>query len=908
MCILFIRHHTLSLLAILWLSMQAVHAQQGTVEGLLEKLNEYAEAYPQEKVYLHLDKPYYTVGDDIWFKGYVTIGAYNNLSGLSKILYVDLINPEDKIVQSIRLPLIAGVTMGDFQLADSLKEGNYRIRAYTNWMRNFDNDIFYDRVLPIGNARTDNIVTHSSFSYENSPVHTVNTAIEFTDLKGGPLADMDVNYQVIMEGRNISRGREKTDEQGRIAFDFVNKQPFNLKSGQVELTLLTPEKRTINKTIPLKTTSNTNSIQFFPESGHLIGGNLTKVAFKALKPEGLGIGVTGYLTDEKGMRIAEFGSAYAGMGNFSFIPQTDSRYTAKVTYADGSEAEQELPPVVASGYALAVNNEMDKQVFVQAYASDDLVNGQEITLLFQRNGSVFYASKSKLLKSEAVFSVPRENIPAGVVQITLFGPEMKPLAERSIFNVNENSILPIGIATDREAYGPKQPVTVQVTVGEQADTNRVAALSAAVVDLEKVPIDSGIREGNIHASLLLSSDIKGYIETPEYYFQDTDINKRRQLDNLMLTQGWSRINWQNLMLGKTPAITYHPEQDLRISGVVTKRDGKTPVPNATVTILSTGNVGAVIDTVTGDDGRFSFDRLLFYDNTKFVVQARDERRRKNVEVQLDESPRQQVTRNRNTPDATVNVNQSISTYLKNTQDQFEEMEKYGLKERTILLEEVKVSREAEKNKVRHSSNLNGPGNADQVITADELMMGCLTLDICLQGRLLGVVFRNGVPYSTRSFNQPMQIVLDGMFMEADALSIINPFDVETIEVLRGVGNTAIYGSRGGGGVLIITTKRGDSGGYNRDLYTPGIVAHSPQGYYEVREFYAPDYGAPADSLAGMKDLRTTIHWAPNIVTDQAGKASFEFYTAESPGTYRIVLEGLDVNGRLGRAIHYITVN
>ncbi len=903
-----IARKTISLLAIFYfLCQQILCAQNAPLAGVLEKLNRYADEYPQEKVYLHLDKPYYTVGDDIWFKAYVTVGTFNNLSGLSKILYVDLINPEDKIVQSVRLPLIAGVTMGDFQLADSLGEGNYRIRAYTNWMRNFDNDIFYDRTLPIGNARSDHVVTHSSFSYENSPVHAVNTEITFTDLRGGPLADMNVNYQVVMEGRNISRGREKTNESGQIAFNFVNKQPFNLQKGKVELAIQTAQRQTINKIIPLKTTSDTNSVRFFPESGHLVAGNVTKVGFKALKPEGLGIDVAGYVEDEEGARIVDFESAYGGMGNFHFIPQSGKTYTAKVTFADGSELLENLPKVQASGYALAVNNDLAKQIFVQAFASDDLVAGQEINLLLQRNANIFYASKSKFEKNEIVFSIPRDSIPAGVIQVTLFSSKMQPLAERTIFNSSEIALLPITLSSDKETYRPKDKATVRINVGHDADTNRIAALSAAVIDLGKVPINEH-RDGNILASLLLNSDIKGYIETPEYYFEDTDAVKMRQLDNVMLTQGWSRVNWSDLTAGKTPAITYHPEQDLRISGLVTKRDGKTPVPKATVTILSTSDVGAVIDTVTGADGRFNFDRLLFYDNTKFVVQARDEWGRRNVEVQLDETPGQQVTRNRNAPDATVNVNQSISAYLKNTQEQFEEMEKYGLKERTILLEEVKVTREAEKSKVRHSSNLNGPGRADQVITADEMMMGCVTLDICLQGRLMGVVFRSGVPYSTRSFDQPMQIVLDGMFLEPEALSMINPFDVETVEVLRRIENTAIYGMRGGGGVIIITTKRGDSGGYNRDLYTPGIATHSPQGYYEVREFYAPDYSAPVDSLDGMKDLRTTIHWMPHIVTDEKGSATFEFYTAEDRGTYRIMVEGLDVDGRLARAVHYITVN
>lgn len=901
-------HRFLVVLMVCWLAVPSVHAQDTTViEAVLDNLEHYASEYPQEKVYLHLDKPYYTVGDDIWFKGYVTIGAFNQLSGLSKILYVDLVGPEDGIVQSIRLPLIAGVTMGDFQLADSLGEGNYRIRAYTNWMRNFDPDIFYDRLLPIGNARTDNIVAHSTFSYENSPVHRVHTEIVFTDLDGGPFAEMDASYQVVMEGRNIARGRRTTDEDGRIVFDFVNKQPFNLQSGEVLLTLSTADGNAVNKRIPLKTTSNTNSIQFFPEGGHLIAGHLTKVAFKALAPEGVGMAVKGYLQDTTGARAVAFASAHAGMGSFSFIPEPGIRYSARVVYADGSEADVDFPEVEVSGYALAVNNQLEKQLFVQSYASDDLVVGQEMSLVLQRNGVVFYASKSRQTKNELVFSIPRENLPAGVVQVTLFAGDQIPVAERTIFIANDASLLPLAVETDRETYGKKEKVTVQLTAGNAADSNRVATLSASVVDMTKVPVDSGIREGNIYVSLLLHSNVKGYVEAPAYYFEARDAARLRHLDDLMLTQGWSRVNWQDLMAGRDPVLTYAPEQDLRISGTVTRRNGTTPVPNAAVTIMSTGDMTAVVDTVTDTEGRFNFDRLLFYDDTKFVVQARDERGRKNVDIVLDEVPRQQVSRNRNAPDATVDVNQSIQTYLKNTQAQFEEMEKYGLKEKTILLEEVKVTEQAEDEKVRHSSNLNGPGKADQVITAAELSMGCATLDMCLQGRLLGVVFRNGIPYSTRSINQQMQIVLDGMYMEAEALSMINPFDVETVEVLRGVGTTAIYGSRGSGGVLVITTKRGDSAGYNRDLYTPGIVTHSPQGYYEVREFYAPDYRAPADSLAGMKDLRTTIHWAPNIVTNADGTASFEFYTAETPGTYRMVVEGLDIDGRLGRAVYYVTV-
>ena len=397
--------------------------------------------------------------------------------------------------------------------------------------------------------------------------------------------------------------------------------------------------------------------------------------------------------------------------------------------------------------------------------------------------------------------------------------------------------------------------------------------------------------------------MKGYIETPGYYFHGISERKMQQLDNLMLTQGWRRIAWNDLLSGNTPAIQYKPEQAMRISGTVVRGNGQ-PVPKARVTVLSTTAAGVVIDTVADDEGRFNFDRLIFYDSTKFVVQARDEKGKKNVEVQMDEVPRQVVGKNKNAPDVSVDVNQSMNDYLKSREQQFAELQKYGLLERGILLDEVTVTTKKEEPKVRHSNNLNGPGNADQVLTAKDLET-CPTLEMCLQGRLLGVIFRGGVPYSTRSQNTPMQIVLDGMYMEESALSMIPPADIETIEVLRTIGNTAIYGSMGSGGVLVITTKRGD-GNYSRDLYVPGIVTYSPQGYYAVREFYSPDYSQPQEHQ-DMQDLRSTILWKPDIVTDKNGEASFEFHTASDPGRYRILVEGIDASGRIARSVSYIEV-
>ena len=146
---------------------------------------------------------------------------------------------------------------------------------------------------------------------------------------------------------------------------------------------------------------------------------------------------------------------------------------------------------------------------------------------------------------------------------------------------------------------------------------------------------------------------------------------------------------------------------------------------------------------------------------------------------------------------------------------------------------------------------------------------------------------------------PMTVMMDGINMGSDFLDNINPVDIETIEVLKSIGNTAIYGMNGGGGVLVITTKRG--GGNYSNVFTPGITTYSPKGFYIPREFYAPKYEAAVPDR--KPDLRSTVYWAPQLPTNEQGKSSFNFFNTDEPGTYRIVLEGIDHMGRLGRAVY-----
>ncbi len=279
-----------------------------------------------------------------------------------------------------------------------------------------------------------------------------------------------------------------------------------------------------------------------------------------------------------------------------------------------------------------------------------------------------------------------------------------------------------------------------------------------------------------------------------------------------------------------------------------------------------------------------------------MVQARTEKDKKFVDIVMDTVPGQIVTKNPNTGDIEVNVNQSLAAYLQESNKYFDDQTKRGLLNRTILLDEVNI---VEKRKPSYeSSNIGGSGNADAVFTAKDLETA-FSLSQYLQGRIAGVQIREGQAYA-RGNENPMKISVDGMMMEGEDFNlddvVVN--DIETVEILKSSATTAIYGMQGGTGVIVITTKRGQ-GLRSVNPYTPGLINYSPKGYAVVREFYSPKYDVKPDS---RPDLRTTVFWEPQMVSDANGKAKISYFNTDVPGIYRMVVEGIDVNGNLARKV------
>ena len=592
------------------------------------------------------------------------------------------------------------------------------------------------------------------------------------------------------------------------------------------------------------------------------------------------------------------------MGVFNLKPGIGKNYKARATYADGSEGIVDLPKTTNNGYSLIVDNSDDKYIHVRILpgpvVSASPSADEVVTLVAQSGGTICFAGKSKQGSKSFTADVPKDKFPSGIAQFTLFSPRGEPMNERLVF-IQNNDQLKLGVAAYQQAFSPGQKVTFNMAAKSSAGSPVVGSFSVAVINETKVPVDD---DGNsILSELLLTSDIKGYIEKPGYYFNHPNGQTRADLDVLMLTQGYHRFEWKQIMTGTYPSPAFRPEKTLEIAGHLKNLLGK-PVPNGKVTLFSTNGGIFMVDTVSDSKGDFVFKNLIFKDSVRFAIQARTAGNHKNVEVDIDDIKPVAAEESKMTADFLVNYDEGLSPLLQSSKAQRESDIKYGVISSTNMLKEV-VIHDKKIPAIKTSSNLNGPGNADQVISADDnVLSGCADLTDCLQGRLAGVMFKNDTPYLVSS-RQPMQIVLDGVFVDGSVLVNINPSDIGSVEVLRNIQYTGIYGGRGSNGILIITSKTG-SQGLNYQRYAPGIISYTPKGYAKVREFYVPKYDGPQANRT-MPDLRSTIYWKPNIVTDKDGKASFSYFNADEPGLYRMVIEGIDSNGKPGRLVYQYKV-
>lgn len=882
---------------------QNTNAQTDSIplNTIVQKKAQIYNDYPTEKIHLHFDKPYYAVGDTIWFKAYITFE--NRLpSPLSKILYVDIINSKDSLVESLKIPVTHSFASGNVPLyGNKYKQGNYQLRAYTRWMLNFNASYFFKKNLYIGDAINKELYTHISFSGNRTEKNVkVDATIQYRDERNIPISNKRVSWEVIADYEKVSRGRGTTDNNGYLKITFTTPSKTDISRATLITSVENGNIKPSIATFPLKTAVLENDIQFFPEGGELIANVPSKVAFKAIRSDGLGIDARIEVADQKGNILTHAESMHLGMGSFSFTPQENNSYKAKVLFKDGSETYVDLPAVKTEGLSISVRQDNDFVILNvgtnQNYLEKN--NNKGFYIIAQNSGVIYYAAQSTIGTTSYTAKIPKNKFPSGILQFTVLKPNGTPLSERLIFIQHQYDILNISIKSDLPVYNERQKVKLNIDATSSNGKNP-GNYSISVINETKVPANEN-SETTILSNLLLTSDLTGFIEQPNYYFHHPDKKKAFHLDLLMLTQGYRKFSNKDAITGRLPKINYLPEQGLDITGTIRRSNGM-PWENARL-LLQIPDKHFSVATQTNKEGRFIFKDLVFQDSSEVIINARNNiNSEKDMRIMADGEPYPAVYPNVNAPSEILNIDSALSTYLNNSRQQYNT---------GFMLKEV-VIKDFVNDKPSHLDHpvLSGLNMMADRETSGENLKGCADLLNCLSGS--GLTYMDNMLYLTRSYNQgvriPVEIYVDGMPVEVNYLSSLNINGIESIQVFNNDGLSGINKMTNTLGVLVVNMKQVKktpvSKNQLKELFLPAnILTFKPKGYAIERTFYTPKYTGPR-SITQPENLRTTIYWNPVVNTDQEGKASLEYFNGDGKGTYKVVIEGIDSKGNIGRGIY-----
>lgn len=884
------------------------YAQQDSIvlDNIMNKSKKLAEERPTERIYVHFDKPYYSVADTIWFKTYLTM-EQNLPSILSKIVYVDVINSSDSLVQTIKLPVVKGVAAGNIPLTPgTYKQGNYYVKAYTLWMLNFGEDFFFTKTIPVGEAIDKQLITH--FSYKTTQTdknQNIEAIVQFKNSENVAQANKTVNWKVTSNFDVVSKGKGTTDQNGilRVKIDS-RKEPIT--SGELITDVVLSETNTVTSNFKLKPAKSNNDIQFFPEGGDLVSGVATRIAFKAINGAGLGIELKGTITDNGGNTLTNFTSTHLGMGSFYLNPESNKIYTANVTFKDGTTKSFELPKPVASGITLQVANTDPLSLGIKIFANETYFaanKGKTVFIVGSNGGIVYYAAKTKLSSLVTNAKIPKDKFPSGITQITLFSEAGDPVSERLAFNYPKSNIS-VTLKTDLAAYKPRQKVKMTVTA-KNGTTPMEGNYSISVTDDQKVPVNED-NEITILSSLLLTSDLKGYVEKPNYYFNKPDEKKIADLDVLMLTQGYRRFNFKDIMTAPFPPLTLLPEQDMRITGTLRDRTGM-PVRKGALRLTVTGSKYSA-ETMTNNTGVFAFPNLNIPDSSEVVINAKYNANGSSLMILLDGQMAPSLSKNPKQIDEVINIDSALAPYLNNSKRQYSYLR---------TLKEVKIEG-AKAKRPSHADYpaLSGLSNITGTTIDGDRFQGCNTFALCLQTQAMGLTFFENNFYVTRDYNQgnktPVQIFINGTPSDYFALTAVQSSEVESVEIFPRDELGTINRLYGTNGVLVVNMKKAPKGTkmslaeFKKLMPEANLLKFSPKGFSTQREFYSPKY-VNAASTYNFNDLRSTIYWNPKVITDTTGVLSLDYYNGDGNGTYRAVIEGVDKDGNISRSVYRYTV-
>ena len=533
------------------------------LKHFVHNIRTFNHLYPQEKVFLHCDNTAYFQGDTIWFNAYVVSASSLSQADLSKILYVELIAPEGEIITTQKLTIKNGQCHGQIALIRKIER----------------------KVAP----------QKEKYAYYRQDPRTKNY---YTPLPSGYYEVRAYTHAMLNWGNDIIFSRVFP------VFDTPEKE------GDYTLPTMDNKGRRAENTRPKEKKQKKVNVTFYPEGGDIIKDLPSKVAFKVTDEQGKNISTTGYVTNKEKQVITNVTTLHEGMGSFCFTSQ-------KEVYQLTLETENKtytfpLPIVRQEGVALSADISKEDSLRIKLQRSKDIEN-DTLGISVICRGTPLYFKTIYGDCDKFQFTIPCDTLSEGVHQITVFDKKGEIHAERMVFirSLHTNEWKEITTEFNKEEYKPFEQIEMKLKVPVKRTGKHPESCSVAIRD-GNADILTNYSE-NLHTYLLLTSELKGTIYKPEFYFESRDSIHREALDLLMLTQGWRRYEWKQ-MAGVTPFNpTYHMEKGLTLTGRVLHPSKSKPIPDVSVSSCITQKVKPLQEGVIQTDsmGNFAFQFQKF---------------------------------------------------------------------------------------------------------------------------------------------------------------------------------------------------------------------------------------------------------------------------------------------------------
>ncbi|WP_270482816.1 hypothetical protein [Alistipes communis] len=653
-------------------------------------------------------------------------------------------------------------------------------------------------------------------------------------------------------------------------------------------------------------------VQFFPEGGYLIDDIRCRVAFKALADDGLSVEVEGVIRNARGEVVDSIRSLHAGMGCAAFTPRDGERYYAECSIPSGQTRRFELPATDNDACVLRVLSE-EERFTVQVLARRPLPEGLSLALLCR--GNLLYRETWEPQRPALVFE--REGIPGGVLQLLLLDAEGNALSERLLFNRSEERARVSLAAAGERAPRRKQTLTVEVRNPDGSPAEGDFSLS--VTDRAAVPRPEG---ASICATLLLTSELRGYIEDPDWYFDSAHAAAETALDALLMTQGWRRYDVPALLRGERPALHYPLEAGQEIAGRINKGgiwNRKHGLNRYEVQLLAP-QWGYVTSAPVAEDGTFALNGFDFPDSTTFVLRpvgrsgpqrnayitlTRDsfpevgelpKRMPEPEEKPYEAQAREYVARRGSTDLRNVTIDTVFVVHHR--RDENPEPE-HRLASHSWNEQQIKDS--GSETILDFLQRLPGVYVRGSHIWYHDkvpafLINGHLDESIAMLENPMG-----GINY----FNKTGQNIKSRKIIYADDYEslptcLFYPLAlVKSIEFIPG-GNSVIWGpGLPNNGIFSITLKKSyelERSFLDESFNNSTLI--SPIGYQTPSEFYSPSYPTIVHRLVNTPDYRLTIYWNSQLELNKRGQVLVEFYSSDTSSKYDAVIYGVTKDGKI----------